>query len=115
MTEKLFELRDRGTFIPILAIRLNMGQSSERCRYLLGRAGYGTLLEEQSQHVLLMNLDYPERSHNSFYDWNDRTYQTAHQYIIENWSDLESGQVIDVEFILGETDKPKQSEMFSEW
>jgi len=36
----------------------------------------------------------------------------AHAYIEKNFHNLNSGDVIDVEFILGETDKPKTSERF---
>lgn len=42
--------------------------------------------------------------------WGDRTFQTAHQYICENFNALGSGDVIDVEFVLGETKEPKKSE-----
>gem|GEM_PF-2943358 len=46
------------------------------------------------------------------YDWSGtpRTYREAHKYIKQNWGILESGDVIDVEFILGETDTCKISE-----
>ena len=36
--------------------------------------------------------------------------QAAHQFIESNWSKLKDGDVIDVEFIVGETDRPKISE-----
>ena len=39
-----------------------------------------------------------------------RTYQVAHQYIIDHFDELESGAVVDVEFILKETTEPKKSE-----
>jgi hypothetical protein len=44
------------------------------------------------------------------YDWNDRTMQTAHNYIAKNFDDLSNGDVVDVEYILEETDEPKISE-----
>jgi hypothetical protein len=34
----------------------------------------------------------------------------AHKYIIEHWYDLKTGDVVDVEFALGESEKPKLSE-----
>jgi hypothetical protein len=44
------------------------------------------------------------------YNWNDRTYKVAHKHIIEHFDELEDGAVIDVEYILGETEAPKKSE-----
>lgn len=35
---------------------------------------------------------------------------TAHKWIIENWDELEHGQVVDVEFILGIASEPKIAE-----
>jgi hypothetical protein len=35
---------------------------------------------------------------------------TAHKYLQENWDSVQNGQVLDVEYILGETDSPKISE-----
>jgi len=50
------------------------------------------------------------------YDWpaNPRTYRVAHDYIRHNWHTLEDGDVIDVEYILGETEVPKLSERITE-
>lgn len=41
MESKIIEIRDSGTFIPALAVRL--GSSDERERYLLARSGFGLL------------------------------------------------------------------------
>jgi hypothetical protein len=111
MTTKTIEIRDRGTFIPALAIRLDPG--SEADRYLLGRAGYGTSPETQKKYVTLMRINGGNgEAHCDPHDWpsGTRTFQVAHEYIIENFDALESGEVVDVEFILGETTAPKLSE-----
>lgn len=111
MQPKTFEIRDRATFIPAIALRLDPG--TDRDRYLLARAGYGRLRSVQSGYILLscnvsggtdiiMNSD-PNA-------WGGRTFPVAHRYIIEHWDELESGAVVDVEFIMGETVAPKQSE-----
>lgn len=39
-----------------------------------------------------------------------RTMETAHKWIIQNFSGLQDGDVVDVEFILGETSTKKVSE-----
>lgn len=107
MITKLFEVRDRMTFIPVMAAAM----SSERTEdaYLLGRAGYRNY--EGPTAVIVTRLIDCE-SANGSHEWssNARTMQISHQFIEVNFYDLESGAVIDVEFILGETDKPKTSE-----
>ena len=110
MTSKTFEIRDRGTFIPVLAIRLD--PADDRDRWLLARAGYGTTPEAQGEYVILYNL---VKVHEATYDafgWQTtaRTLPTAHRYIIENFNDLPNGAVVCVEYILGERGEPKKSE-----
>ena len=51
-----------------------------------------------------------DRATNDPHYWNDRTRMTAHQYIIDHWHELSDGDVIDVEFILGEKSTRKISE-----
>jgi hypothetical protein len=104
MEVKLFEVRDRATFIPVLAIRLSADRGVDR--WLLARAGYGRSPEN---YVLLSRLRGGEINYDT-YEWGDRTMATAHRFISENWQSLESGDVVDVEFILGETQKRKTSE-----
>lgn len=107
MEIKLFELRDRSTFVPVIAIRLSSRTEEER--FLLSRAGYGTLSEDHSRYVLLGGLEDLKMTY-SPYSQANRTRQVAHEYIQKNWDDLKSGEVIDVEYILGETKEKKQSE-----
>jgi hypothetical protein len=104
---KYFEIRDRATFIPVFAFRARSETSHPAETYLLSRAGYG--LFNDSDLVIMGRLE----GHGSYYDpyaWNSRTMTTAHNFIMEKFDHLESGAVVDVEFILGETEKPKISE-----
>lgn len=104
---KLFEIRDRGTTIPMVGIRIDPNDMTlnESERWLQERAGFG------KKSVLLSPL-MGGKSHYDVYHWGDRTFHTAHKYIRDNWEKLDSGQVIDVEFILGETLNPKISDRF---
>jgi hypothetical protein len=115
MITKLFEVRDAGTFIPVIATRLmaavsdyndNVLQAEE---YLIRRAGFSS----ESDDVFLARLT----DFKGCYDpsmWEDkRTMLNAHKYIKEHWEELRSGSVVDVEFILGESKEPKQSERTS--
>jgi len=101
MISKTFEIRDRNTFIPALCIRIQ--SNDERDNYLFKRAGYGDI-----QHILI-HL----QNNNATYDpycWDNHTMQFAHQYIHENFEELTTGQVIDVEYLQGLTKEPKTSE-----
>ena len=90
--------RDAGTFIPALAILI-----SREDGYLAGRAGFGDPCVE------LIHVEGQKCAYDPF-DWTNRTMKTAHQYIEANWAKLKDGDVVDVQFILGETAAPKVSE-----
>jgi hypothetical protein len=110
MEVKLLEVRDRMTFIPMLAIK--PVPRSEEERYLLARAGYGRAPESQVCYVLLCRLDGGQL-HWDPYSWGqngDRTFGTVHHWLLEHWAEVESGDVVDAEFIRGETTEPKVSE-----
>lgn len=98
METKLFEIRDSATFIPALGIRIEGNDG-----YLARRAGFGRPC------IYLIHMT-GERCSYDRYNWNNRTMSVAHQYIEENWETLNSGDVVDVQFILKETTEPKQSE-----
>lgn len=114
MTTKAFEIRDVGTFIPVIATRMVPGcsneQTHERERYLLARSGFGFA----EPLVMLCRMDANGLSHQASYDpygWGcARTMGVAQTYIAAHWPDLKSGDVIDVEFVLGEKPTPKVSE-----
>jgi hypothetical protein len=108
---KMFEIRDRSTFIPVLAV--NLWPKDERDLYLLSRAGYGSTPDRQGEYILLARIDGGNgKAACDPYDWADgaRTLQVAHDYIIKNWNTLPNGAVVDVEYILGETKEPKVTE-----
>lgn len=110
MKVKLFEIRDRATFIPVICIKLSIDNDDVKQvikeDYLLKRAGYGN---DPEKYVLMAGLEQGQSSYDP-YSWGNRTRHYAHQYIIDNWHTLLSGDVIDVEFILGETSAVKISE-----
>lgn len=113
MIVKALELRDRGTFIPLLAIdmqpTLEAGSSAQRAQqYLLRRCGYAC---DGHPNIAItpMRCDGDKCSNDPHY-WGDRTYRVAHEYIITHWNELKNGDVIDVQFILGETATPAISE-----
>ena len=118
---KLFEIRDRATFMPVMAVRLNVRHFAERSgnedyieTWLLQRAGYGAEaingVESTDPYVILVKLDGVEAKYDPFEWHNRRTLHVAHLHIIAHWDELKSGDLIDVEFLLGETPQPKKTE-----
>ena len=103
MKTKLFEIRDRGTFMPAMATLAKGDDRQEQ--YLLLSSGFGHVSPLVILHFLELNETYYD-----VYRWGDRTRFTAHRYIQENWEKLKSGDVVDVEYILGETTEPKMSQ-----
>ena len=103
MITKLFEVRDRATFLPVMATKAIWANEGQR--YLLFRMGF-----QSGDSVILTRLNGETPSSADAYFWNDRTMQTAHLHILEHFDSLKDGDVVDIEFILGESIKPKTSE-----
>lgn len=110
METKILEVRDRMTFIAVLAIKTT--PTNDEQRYYLRRSGWS----ESFDDVLLMRLDAQDgRVTGDPYDQAGRTMHEAHKYIRQNFDTLKDGDVVDVEFILGETSAPKESERVHPW
>ena len=117
MDTKLFEVRDRATFLPVIATLMvaepsntamfaDTIESRNAEAFLLRRSGYG-----EDPLVLLTRLEGDGRPANyDPFSWGDRTMHVAHLYISANWDRLRSGDVVDVEYILAETPVPKTTE-----
>jgi hypothetical protein len=101
MITKTIEIRDRHTLVPALAIQVS-GEDGYLCR----RAGFGNPM------VYLLKLATQECRYDPW-AWGDRTLKTAHLHIAEYFDDLADGAVVDVEFLLGETQTPKASEQLT--
>jgi len=109
METKMLEIRDRATCIPVMATLMRSDNKHEH--YLLRRAGF-------SDNTDLIGFTYltSEKWEWDPYNWsNSRTLHVAHKFVQEHWAELKSGDVVDVEFVLGETSKPKQSEVNPPW
>lgn len=107
MEVKILEIRDEGTFFPMLCI--NLGKAgNEAQRYLMHRVGYPL---DGDPNVAVCHLRCGnDKITNDPWQQGDRTYHYAHKYILDRWNELVDGDVIDVQFILGETATKKTSE-----
>jgi hypothetical protein len=98
---KYFEIRDEGTFIPVVAHRIQPGD------YLARRAGFSGIVPS----TLVTRLtDLKSAYNNDEGQFIGRTMNIAIKHIHDNWTGLKSEDVIDVQYILGETDTKKRSE-----
>lgn len=137
MQAKVLEIRDKHTFIPALAVNINPSvltvssapptvvpdlpyvshkewrDASEAQRYLMRRCGYPC---DGKPNILMTALSGDGRpATNDPYGWSitSRTFRVAHEYIILKWATLKDGDVVDVEFLLGESEAPKISERYT--
>ena len=107
---KMIEVRDEGTTMPCIALKPDPISRAETWAW--GRTGYGLCPEDMREYVLLAPLHggeglltcdpykhpgAPAR----------RTLWAAHRWLKEHWQEVESGDVVDVQYILGETEAPK--------
>ena len=120
MIVKTFEIRDRATLIPAVAIRFDYKAAEGHARtlqgpdldaakrdlYLFHRAGFGPTGGAYTLLTSLVSLETQFDPHR----WRDRTMRTAHLSIREHWDALETGAVIDVEYLLGETAVSRRSD-----
>lgn len=116
MQAKILEIRDEGTYFAVLAVDMNpidpssieAKENYQAQRYHLRRVGYPC---DGRPNIGITHLSADGKPFwNDPYGWGGRTYPVAHKYIIENWPDLRDGDVIDVQYILGETAAKKVSE-----
>ena len=107
MLVKTLEIRDEATFIPVICI--HPVADNEAQHYLLRRDGYGAGPDEPC--IIMIDAQCHGVAYDP-YSWGggSRTKKVAHDYIRNNWPTLKDGDVIDVQFILGETEAPKASE-----
>ena len=62
-------------------------------------------------NILITHASGGKVADNDPYSWGGRTYPVAHNHIIEHWDELNEGDVVDVSFILGETQTKKIAEV----
>jgi hypothetical protein len=117
---KMLELRDKGTFIPVIALRVREEGSGTQEGWLIRKSGWARFQSgyylfnsgDSGKHFAI-SLGDPEFLHTQTFPV-DRTYTVAFTYIASHWNEFSSGDVVDVQYILGETDSPKISERYLE-
>lgn len=108
---KVVEIRDRATCIVAFAIRM-LPQTEEEI-FLFKWAGYRS---SANPCIILISSSVPQCSARYHDEWRNvgRSFPEAHKYIEKNYDEIKNCQVIDVEFILGEVEKPCKSIMYEQ-
>jgi hypothetical protein len=106
MTVKLFEVRDRGTTIPAIGVDCSSAEADGRDYLLLRRAGYGP-----DRCILFGPLAGGDFTYDPYEHKSLRTIPAAHVYVEKEWDNLKSGDIIDVQFIVGETTTKKETDL----
>ncbi len=110
MIIKMIEIRDSATCIAAMAIKM---VASNPIEYkFLWREGY----PKNGSSITLMKLS-DQKATNDPYDpvWQGaRTMKIAHHWIIDNFDEINSGDVVDVQLILEETNIKKSPEIWTD-
>lgn len=105
MKSKMFEIRDRGTKIGVIAIKTEGDNSAEQAFF--DADGFG------KDDVVLIRC-YDQLAYYDRFAWgNYRTMGEAHRYIADHFDELPNFSVVDVRVILGEERAPAKSEIWS--
>jgi hypothetical protein len=105
---KYLEIRDRATRIDVIAV---IAEPTDCVgSFYLRSNGY----EDPVIFIMRMN-DGKGSSCPYSWDNNSRTMRLAHQYIEKHYHKLSSGDVVDIEFITGETTTKKTSERVTDY
>lgn len=107
MKNKMFEIRDAGTCITVIAIKTEPENIKEELFFKRGGWSNNSIILIKTNGEAISNYDA--------FEWRNagnRTLFEAHKYIENNFDDLENYSVIDVEYILNEKDKQKKSDIW---
>ena len=106
MDTKIIEIRDRSTKIITVCTRMNPNESySTLENKQLRAAGF----DPNNPMIYLLRLDSNRGSYDPFI-WDSR-FSYAHRYIERNFDRIPNGWVVDIEYILKETNKMKIPEV----
>lgn len=110
MDAKCIEIRDEGTCISALALRMIADDPVEEA--FLRRSGYSST----GNAIVLLRLD-DQKATVDPYLWypmglGGRTMQIAHDYLDKFWPTIVHGQVVDVRVILKEATERAEPEIY---
>ena len=108
MEIKWLEIRDQATMIPAFAFTTAQFYEPNDTA-LIRHAGF----QIGAHHLIVGRFHESDMNYDPF-EWREsgnRTMFEAHIWLTDHWAEVKSGDVIDVEFILCETERPKASDL----
>lgn len=110
MQAKAFEVRDRATCFCAVAVKIEPANAAEF--NIMRRAGFESVKTPTGENWILFGPLYGGSFHyDKFEVAGNSTRFTALEYIAAHFDELTPGQVICTEYIRGERDTPKESEL----
>lgn len=106
MQSKLLEVHDEATTLIVMATRPEYGDPAEA--WCWGREGFA----DGTRYTMITYVT-KGITHYDPYNWGSRTLFEAHQHIAKHFDTLKTGDVVDVEYIIGKRMSPKLSERFT--
>lgn len=105
MRSKYFEVRDNGTLYICRADKFTIESFKERL--FLEKGGWNL----EYPDVVLTVLNGRIESNYDPYKWDWATLREAHIYIRKHFDDLENFSVVDMLYLRGEINNPRESEV----
>lgn len=105
LDSKVLEVRDSATHIPVLAIRM-LAKNGIQNYYIHDHLGY----PKDGSCIAVVKLNDCDGNCDPYAWTGSRTMGVAHHYIYDHFDELSDGDVVDVEYILGEKPTKKVSE-----
>jgi len=111
---KVFDVRDVGTKMTLVAVQLGYNYNEDEL-HATEHAGYGSDEETQRNYVVFYWPVDKDGSHDTYHWYGRRTEFCAVTFVKAFIEDLRHGEIIDVEWLLGETDYPKVGDRSQDW
>jgi hypothetical protein len=93
-----------------MAVQLDAENEAEA--WLLGNAGYGLNPLGWDNYIFVFPIEREGKATTDPFKQDCYELRIAHQYINENFDELDPGAVIDTEFVQGHTAEPVKSDRF---
>ena len=105
-TSKFVAVMDRGTRLPLIASRFHPESLEEAVMF--STHGFGV---DPQEYTFFYSINTGTCSYDPYKMGDRYTLTPACVYIRDNWDEVESGSVVDAEYLRGETEKPRRWEV----
>lgn len=104
-TSKFIAVMDRGTRIPLIAFKMSPDGLKEHVMFCTH--GFGVLPHE---YTFFYDVNSGKCSYDPYKIGDAYTLTPACKYIHDHWNEIESGSLVDAQYLRGETSEPRDWE-----